>query len=93
MMFKNRFRKTKAHDMLEQKRNNLNTYVAQFNSAVTAVTTIVDVLTETNDNIRQTLTEIDDYQKALSCTAEDLKVAKDKNDKVIKNFNALISVD
>lgn len=85
------FRKRKAQDMLEQKKKLLNTYTAQFNTAVSAVTGIIDTLTQTSSNIEQTIAEINEYQKELDTTTAELHETKDKNDKVIKNFRALLA--
>ena len=86
-MFKHR----KAQDMLEQKKKSLNTYTAQFNIAVSAVTGIIDTLTQTSSNIEQTIAEINEHQKELDTTTKGLRETKDKNDKVIKNFRALLA--
>lgn len=87
MLFKSR----RAQDMLEQKKKSLNTYTAQFNTAVSAVTGIIDTLTQTSSNIEQTIAEINEYQKELDATTKGLRETKDKNDKVIKNFRALLA--
>lgn len=84
------FKGKKAHDMLEQKKRNLNTYVEEYEGAVSAVTDIIDTLTRTSSNIEQTIAEINEYQQELNDTAEKLQKAKSKNDKVIKNFEALL---
>ena len=83
--------KSKTRDMLEQKRKSLNTYVTQFNEAIASVTDIIDTLTSTSSNIEKTIEEINEYQNELSNTTKELTVAKEKNDKVIKNFKALIA--
>ena len=85
------FLRDKTRDMLEQKRKNLNTYVTQFNEAISAVTDIIDTLTSTSSNIEKTIEEINEYQNELSNTTKELNIAKEKNDKVIKNFKALIA--
>jgi len=85
------FKRRRAQDMLEQKKKSLNTYTAQFNTAVSAVTGIIDTLTQTSSNIEQTIAEINEYQKELDATTKGLRETKDKNDKVIKNFRALLA--
>lgn len=86
-------RKIKAQDMLELKKKNLNTYAAQFDDAVSAVTGIIDTLTTASSNIDKTIAEIDDYQKELSETAQGLRNTKAKNDRVVQNFKALLAVE
>lgn len=90
MLFKSRNSK---RNMLARKNKSLNTYVKQFNKAVSAVTSVVDKLTRANEGIEQTVAEIKDYQKALDHTASGLLAAKSKNEKVIKNFSALLDVE
>ena len=85
------FKCRRAQDMLEQKKKSLNIYTAQFNTAVSAVTGIIDTLTQTSSNIEQTIAEINEYQKELDATTKGLRETKDKNDKVIKNFRALLA--
>lgn len=85
------FKSKRAQDMLEQKKKSLNTYVAQFDTAVSAVTGIIDALTQTSSNIEHTITEINDYHKELDATTNGLRETKEKNDKVIKNFRALFA--
>ena len=85
------FKRRRAQDMLEQKKKSLNTYTAQFNTAVSAVTGIIDTLTQTSSNIEQTIAEINEYHKELDATTKGLRETKDKNDKVIKNFRALLA--
>lgn len=81
----------KTIDMLEQKRKALHTYESLFDSTVSAVTCIIDSLQRTSSDIEHTLAEIDEYQKELISTSDGLKAAKEKNDKVIKNFRALVA--
>lgn len=87
----NLFHRKNAHDVLEQKKKKLNTYVEQFDTAVSIITNTIDVLTSTSSNIEQTIVEIDEYQNELNNTTKDLRAAKEKNDKVIKNFKALLA--
>ena len=68
-------------DVLEQKKNLLNTYVKQYDMAVSMVTGIVDALSEANTGIEQTITEIDEYQKELEVAADGLRSAKERNKK------------
>lgn len=84
-------KRKRVQDMLEQKKKSLNTYTMQFDMAVSAVTGIIDALTQTSSSIEQTIAEINEYQKELDAPAQGLKCTKDKNDKVIKNFRALLT--
>ena len=79
-------------DVLAQKKNQLNAYVAQFNRAVSLITDSIDNLGAINSNINSTIQEIDEYQQELAATRTGLAEAKDRNDKVIANFQALLSV-
>lgn len=79
-------------DVLAQKKNQLNAYVAQFNRAVSLITDSIDNLGTINSNINSTIQEIDEYQQELAATRIGLAEAKERNDKVIANFQALLSV-
>lgn len=79
-------------DVLAQKRNRLNSYVAQFDKAVSLITDTIDNLGVINGNINSTIQEIDEYQQELAATRTGLAEAKERNDKVIANFQALLSV-
>ena len=57
----NLFRRKEANDMLEQKKKKLNTYVEEFDTAVSIITNTIDVLTSTSSNIEQTIVEIDEW--------------------------------
>lgn len=77
-------------DILDQKRNRLNSYNQQFERAVSLITDTIDNLGVINQNIEQTMREIDDYEKELATTKEGLVA---KNDRVIHNFQSLLAVD
>ena len=79
-------------DVLAQKRNQLNSYVAQFDKAVSLITDTIDNLGFINGNINSTIQEIDEYQQELAATRTGLAEAKERNDKVIANFQALLNV-
>ena len=55
-------------DVLAQKKNRLNAYVAQFDKAVSLITDTIDNLGVINRNINDTIQEIDDYQRDLAET-------------------------
>lgn len=77
-------------DVLAQKRNQLSTYVAQFNKSVSLITDTIDNLGIINSNIASTIQEIDEYQEELTATRTGLTEAKERNDRVIANFQALL---
>lgn len=62
------FRTKAKADVLEQKKNKLNAYNAQFDSAVSLITTTIENLSTISRNITDTIQEIDDYQKELAAT-------------------------
>lgn len=80
-------------DILEQKKSELNTYVQMFNSAVSVVTNTVSNLNSINEGISERIKEIEAYQAELNATMSGLVEAKDQNERVIKNFNALINFE
>lgn len=79
-------------DVLAQKKNRLNAYVAQFDKAVSLITDTIDNLGVINGNINSTIQEIDEYQQELAATRTGFAEAKERNDKVIANFQALLNV-
>lgn len=82
-----------APDILAQKKNSLVLYTAQFERAVHLVNETIENLGQINQNISQTIQEIDDYEKELAVTKSGLSEAKAKNDKVIANFKSLLCVE
>jgi len=79
-------------DVLAQNKNRLNAYVAQFDKAVSLITDTIDNLGVINGNINSTIQEIDEYQQELAATRTGLAEAKERNDKVIANFQALLNI-
>ena len=57
-------------DVLAQKKNRLNAYVAQFDKAVSLITDTIDNLGVINGNINSTIQEIDEYQLGRGQGAE-----------------------
>ncbi len=82
-----------APDILEQKKNRLDLYNAQFDHAVSLVTDTIENLGQISDSITETLKEIEDYERELEATKIGLIDARAKNDKVIANFKTLLSAD
>lgn len=83
----------KNADVLAQKQAELNTYVGQANAAISLVTSTVASLDAINENIDAKIREIDEYQAGLAATKSGLTDAKTKNERIIKNFNALLDVE
>ena len=84
---------TVCADVLTEKRQKLDQYTRKFDSAVELVTRTVDNLAELSTEIAKTISEIETYQSELAATKEQLSGEKQKNDKVIQNFKALLATD
>lgn len=79
-------------DELGKKRRRLNAYTAKFDKAVNLITSTIRKLGAINEGIDSTIQDINDYQQELAETKAGLEEARQKNDKVIANFQALLSV-
>lgn len=79
-------------DLLAQKRRRLHAYTSKFDKAVNLITSTIEKLGAINEGIDGTIQDIDDYQQELAETRTGLIEARQKNDKVIANFQALLSV-
>lgn len=86
------FRTKTSADVLAQKKSRLDSYNAQFDKAVSLITDTIDNLGAISKNISDTIQEIDDYQRELAETKDGLTVAREKNERVIANFQALLNV-
>lgn len=86
-------RKTKNLDVLQMKKAELEAYNTQFENAVSIVTNAVRNLSRINDGIIEKIKEIDEYQDELSKTRTGLHKTKEKNEQVMKNFNALLGIE
>jgi uncharacterized coiled-coil DUF342 family protein len=93
MAFGKKTTSTTNADILDQKRNKLNSYNQQFERAVSLITDTIDNLGFISQGIDQTMKEIDEYEKELATTREGLEAAKAKNDRVIANFQSLLAVN
>ena len=80
-------------DVLTEKRQKLDQYARKFDSAVELVTRTVDSLSVLSGEINSTIVEIENYQRELAETRDQLSEEKQRNDKVIQNFKALLAVD
>lgn len=83
----------KKVDVLAQKQAELNTYMGQANAAISLVTNTVSNLSAINEKIDAKIREIDEYQAGLAATKTGLTDARTKNERIIKNFNALLNVE
>ena len=80
--------KKKVLDILQAKQAQLDSYTAQFDTAVALVNTTIGNLDQLNRGIEETIKE-----NELEATRTGLSNAKTKNDKVIANFKALLCAD
>ena len=92
MAFRTKTSTTSSADVLAQKKSRLDSYNAQFDKAVSLITDTIDNLGVISKNISDTIQEIDDYQRELAETKDGLTVAREKNELVIANFQALLNV-
>lgn len=85
------FAKAKVtEDVLAQKKKTLAAYTSEFNGAVSLVTNTIDNLSVLSENIDRTISEIEEYQNELNVTKNGLVDEKQKTDRVIQNFKALL---
>ena len=92
MAFRTKTSTTSSADVLAQKKSRLDSYNAQFDKEVSLITDTIDNLGVISKNISDTIQEIDDYQRELAETKDGLTVAREKNERVIANFQALLNV-
>lgn len=92
MAFRTKTSTTSSADVLAQKKSRLDSYNAQFDKAVSLITDTIDNLGVISKNISDTIQEIDDYQRELAETKDGLTMAREKNERVIANFQALLNV-
>ena len=78
-------------DMLKSKQKRLDRFGRQFEKAVDMVTRCIDHLTNINSSISESISEIQSYQSELSETCASLESAKQNNERVIRNFQALLN--
>lgn len=80
----------RKNDILDQKKKELDTYVAQFNNAVSTITGTIENLGIISQHMADKIDEIEAYQMELDATKEGLFRAKEKNDRVMENFKRLV---
>lgn len=82
----------KTKDVLQQKQKKLVDCKTQFDAAISVVTSAVKNINTINAEIQTTIQEIEEYQSQLDETKAGLKDTQKKNERIIKNFNALLDV-
>lgn len=82
--------KTQQTDMLQNKRDELLKCMTDFEQTVSLVTRMVNGLEQTNTKISEAIKEIEDYQVELEQTKSSFEDAKNQNERVVKNFKALL---
>lgn len=80
----------KKMDIIDQKKLELDTYVAQYNSAISIVTSTIEDLGTISQRMADKIGEIEAYQRDLDATKAGLAEAKAKNDRVMENFKRLV---
>ena len=82
----------KTKDVLQQKQKKLVDCKTQFDAAISVVTSAVKNINTINAEIQTTIQQIEEYQSQLDETKAGLKDTQKKNERIIKNFNALLDV-
>lgn len=87
------FNRNKAHDILVEKEAKLAELTKQADEAVDLVTRTISGLEMVNQEIDDTVAEIDQYSSRLAKTRETLNKNRSNNAAIIANFSKLLSVD
>lgn len=87
------FKKQTVHDILLEKNVKLEELTAQAEAASDLVTRTISGLELVNQEIDDTVAEIDEYTKKLSQTRSALSRNRRRNAAVINNFSKLLYVD
>ena len=80
-------------DVLDNKKSRLSNYKAQFEDAISVVTSTINQLNEINTGIVAEIEEIEAYEKELEQTRAGLSEALVKNNSVIRNFGSLLNAE
>ena len=83
----------KAKDILSSKRRKLASCQGAFDLAVTTINQMISNLDLINHEIAENVAEIENYQRDLDVTKDDLNETKRRNEQVIRNFQALLNVE
>ena len=76
--------------IIEQKAAHLKELQAQSDGALDIVTSTIDSLIAINEEIDDTISEIQDMKKSLDATESDLNATRARNNKIADKFRALI---
>ena len=84
------FKKTKMQDTLEQKEAKLAFLNQKSTNAVRLVRATLDGLQSVDEEISQTLSEIEEIQTRMSNTKAGLEERRSKNQQIMQNFKSLL---
>ena len=87
------FQKNVVHDILVEKTAKLNELEAQANRAANLVTSTIAGLELVNQEIDDTVAEIDEYAEKLMSTRSALSKNRRHNAAIITNFSKLLQVE
>lgn len=87
------FRKKCIHDILLEKNEKLEELTCMAEAASDLVTRTISGLELINQEIDDTVAEIDDYTEKLNATRKQLKKNRRRNAAVINNFSKLLYVE
>lgn len=87
------FKKKKAMDLLQEKETRLAELSLRSDSAVQMVQSTINNLAIVNQDIEETMGEIDTYLQRLNETRASLDFTRGKNQKVMQNFSQLLCLD
>lgn len=85
--------KQKKKDILEQKQTELRQLQSKSNRALDIVTSTINQLATTNEEIDVKISEIEEYERQFKDTREALEKTREHNAKVSAKFKALIEED
>lgn len=87
------FRKKEVMDLLQEKEARLAELSLRSDSAVQMVQNTINNLAIVNQDIEETMGEIDTYLQRLNETKASLDSTHGKNQKVMQNFSQLLCLD
>lgn len=87
------FKKKEAMDLLQEKEARLAELSLRSDSAVQMVQSTINNLAIVNQDIEETMGEIDTYLQRLNETRASLDSTHGKNQKVMQNFSQLLCLD
>lgn len=87
------FKKKEAMDLLQEKEVRLAELSLRSDSAVQMVQSTINNLAIVNQDIEETMGEIDTYLQRLNETRASLDSTHGKNQKVMQNFSQLLCLD